>query len=207
MNFIRNYFYKKRLINDIKTNNVVSLEYTDLKGANLNDFPQWVIQGIDEDGYYNQTLLLEAIRNGFKNLESARLQGVNLKGVKLEKANLEEANLEGADLSKAFLIKANLHNANLARANLEGTVFEDVDLEESNLRNAKFLYTQYNKANFKNYVVTCSECHGDGGRFVSPCESNGGAGGPGECYHIGYCPYDDIFENCSKCKGKGYSIK
>jgi serine/threonine protein kinase len=83
-------------------------QYANFKEA--TGLPSWIINGLDDNGVYSQPILVEAIRNGFR----------ELKGAYLSKANLHGVDLSHTDMRGAYLEEANLCDTNYASAKLDG---------------------------------------------------------------------------------------
>lgn len=117
----------------------VSLQYTDLLGANLSRFDlAW-------DGLQYADLASTDLRGADlvgANLQYANLARADLVGADLRGADLQYADLAGADLQGADLAGASLQYANLAGATLTGlsatqpTVFDWASLDFAVLTNA-----------------------------------------------------------------------
>ena len=110
-----------------------NINEADFEGANFNNAItlSWIKKGLNSDGIYYQSHLIEAIRSGFKNLS-----GANLKGAELSEINLSKAELNNSNLEKAFLIGTNLNKTNLKYANLSGAFLSGANLCDANLTNA-----------------------------------------------------------------------
>jgi uncharacterized protein YjbI with pentapeptide repeats len=146
----------------------------DLRRANLENtifqdaqrIPEWIIQGLDDEGGFSQERLIETIRDGFKNLHAANLSeanlseanlsgadlsgadlsGVDLSGADLSGADLRVADLSGAELSGANLREAYLYGAHLERAHLDGAHLERADLRGALLREANLTRAHLRRA-------------------------------------------------------------
>ena len=106
--------------------------------------PEWVKKGLDDSGTYSQNILIDNIKNGFKNLSGAYLNEADLSGADLSDADLREANL----------IRADLRDANLNGAYLNGADLRSADLNGSDLGEAYFKKTNdIENANFKNSIA------------------------------------------------------
>ena len=117
---------------------------------NHNHFHDWIGKGLDEYGYYTQKRLVEAIKNGFKNLNRANLSEADLSGVNLSGANLSGADLSGVNLSGADLSGADLSGAKLSGADLSGVDFSGADLSGADLSRANFSGADIEATNFSN---------------------------------------------------------
>jgi len=141
---------------------------------NAKNIPEWIKEGLDEKGVYKQKRLIKAIRDGFKNLCNANLEGAilsesllikaNLTAANLKNSMLQNANFKNANLSSASLINANLQGANLRYANLEYSELyhvnlSEADIQDANLRNAYLYNANLKYANLKNAaLVLTSAC-------------------------------------------------
>jgi len=92
------------------------------------ELPSWVEKGLDQNGMYQQEVLIMAIRYGFKDLEGAYLKEANLSGANLENVNFENTNLQHAILT----------DTNLTGANFKEAIFNNTNFTRANLQNAQF---------------------------------------------------------------------
>jgi len=89
---------------------------------NSSGIPEWIEKGLNAEGSYSQARLVQAVKNGFKNLKGAYLAG----------ADLQDMNLEGVNFNGSYLNKANF-----IRARINGASFEDADMQEAIWVNGK----------------------------------------------------------------------
>ena len=124
-----------------------------LTGANLTDvrnIPKWIKKGLDNKGFYDQSILMDAIKYGFKELSGANLYRADLSEINLSKANLSNSNLEKSILTGTNLNQTILFNSNLSDAYISGANLSDADLTNTNLQNSNLREADLNGANLSN---------------------------------------------------------
>ena len=139
-------FSQEQLINSIR-NGFKNLNGKNLNGVyfrrvdiervnfkNISNLPEWIEEGLDNNGTYSQEKLINKIRNGFKNLKDSNLYGADLTNSNLKKVDFSGANLQDADLSGADLSGADLSDADLSGADLYDANFWGANTERTNFK-------------------------------------------------------------------------
>lgn len=137
-----------------------SLDYADLKGANLKsvdlrcadlagaNLENANLKGADLSGANLRFACLKDTNLLGTNLYEARLEWVNLWGANLEEANLERANLWSAFITDTNFFRANLEYANLQLADLRWANLQMANLTGANLKDTKLEFSKISDAIF-----------------------------------------------------------